>query len=577
MRFVAVILARSKSPEAPGRLLSSRSLALIKGRPVLAWIKDRLSASAMLTDIVAAVGDEEQDGEIVRTAGELGLKVIAGYPERILHRLHQAAEIADADHIVRVNGNFPLVDPAALDALARAHLTNKADFSLNSHYHGLVYGLGVEIFSRGALQRAVGEEQSEEQKRLGALYLLHNPEKYKSFFMPASITAPHLRVSVDHEPDITVVTRIIDETPDPDNEKIISYLAGHPELTALSDPGIPAEVSLEKALLFPEKIRALRSNNCQALDLSYPISVELSLTNKCNHNCIWCSDADLRRRQKSDIDVKVFKKLFQDLKQGGVRGVVIEGGGEPTLHPGFKQLVRLARDMDLALGLITNGYQAPYLDSINDFEWIRVSLDAAGRDEYRRIKGVDGFNRVINHLMTIAAQKKNCTLGVGYVVSNLNDDLFKIEQLVLFLRKIGVNYIQFRPVVDHPELFSSVDPGFLKKYETRDFSVNPAAMTDNLERGNAGLPCLAHSLSTVICADGGVYICGRLNQYENWEPIGDLTRESFNSIWTGRKRREQVGLLSQAEFCRANCPQCRMTKYNRLLSDVEKIKTRNFI
>ena len=161
--------------------------------------------------------------------------------------------------------------------------------------------------------------------------------------------------------------------------------------------------------------------------------------------------------------------------------------------------------------------------------------------------------------------------------SNLNYDPLQIEQLTLFLRKTGVNYIQFRPVVDHPEMFSAVDLGFLKKYETRDFSVNLSGMVENIERGNSGLPCLAHSLSTVICADGGVYICGRLNQYETWEPLGDLTLESFHQIWTGAKRREQVGILSQPDFCRSNCPQCRMTKYNRLLSDVEKIKTRNFI
>ncbi|MFH1140017.1 MAG: radical SAM protein [Pseudomonadota bacterium] len=577
MNFVAVILARSQSPTAPNRLLSRRPLAPIKGRPVLAWIKDRLAASRVLTEIVAAVGDRKQDRDIVRTAEGLGLRVLAGHPDRILHRLRQAAEASGADHIVRVNGNFPLVDPAALDVLAAAHLEKGADFSLNSHYHGLVYGLGVEIFSRQALERAVRERSSEEQKRLGALYLLHKPEKYRSFFLPASVTAPHLRVSVDFEADLVVVSKIIDDVPNPDNEKIISYLKSRPELAAWQEIGAPAEVSLEKVLLFPEKMKALRQNNHTALDLTYPISVELSLTNKCNHNCLWCSDAGLRRRQGKDMETALFKDLFRDLKEGGVRGVVLEGGGEPTIHPDFKKLVRLAKDQDLALGLISNGYFAPYLDALEDFEWIRISLDAAGRDQYRRLKGVDGFNRVINHLMTMAAQKRNRTLGVGYVVSNLNDDLLEIEQLVLFLRKIGVNYIQFRPVVDHPELFSAADPGFLKKYETREFSVNLSGMVDNIERGNSGLPCLAHSLSTVICADGGVFICGRLNQYETWEPLGNLNQESFNQIWTGPKRREQVGILYQPDFCRSNCPQCRMTKYNRLLSDVEKIKTRNFI
>jgi radical SAM protein with 4Fe4S-binding SPASM domain len=239
--------------------------------------------------------------------------------------------------------------------------------------------------------------------------------------------------------------------------------------------------------------------------------------------------------------------------------------------------VKKIKELGLGLGLITNGYLTPYINNLNDFEWIRFSLDAAGREQYKSLKGVDGFDRVINNLLSIASAKHNASLGVGYVVTNRNDDLVQLEQLVLFLRKIGADYIQFRPVVDHPELFSEVKLDFLKKYETADFSVNIAAMTDNQVAGNSGLPCLAHSLSTVITADGGVYLCGRLNRFDTWHPLGNLRDQTFHEIWTGEKRRQQVRMVSQAEFCQAHCPQCRMTKYNRLLNDIERVKTRNFI
>ncbi|MFH1090807.1 MAG: SPASM domain-containing protein, partial [Pseudomonadota bacterium] len=256
---------------------------------------------------------------------------------------------------------------------------------------------------------------------------------------------------------------------------------------------------------------------------------------------------------------------------------VIEGGGEPTLHPDFNAVVAGIKKLGLAVGLITNGFLMPYIGMVEDFEWIRVSLDASSRTQYRQLKGVDGFDRVINNLMNIAAEKRKALLGVGYVLTNLNDDLVQFEQLVKFLRKIGASYIHVRPVVDHPELLSTAGIGFLKKYETRDFSVNIAAITDNQEAGNSGLPCLAHSLSTVVTADGGVYLCGRLNQFENWQPLGNLHQRTFNKIWSGQERRDQVRLVSQPEFCLDNCPQCRMTKYNRLLYGADQIRTRNFI
>ncbi|MBU0513599.1 MAG: SPASM domain-containing protein, partial [Proteobacteria bacterium] len=122
-----------------------------------------------------------------------------------------------------------------------------------------------------------------------------------------------------------------------------------------------------------------------------------------------------------------------------------------------------------------------------------------------------------------------------------------------------------------------VDLSFLKKYETENFAVMISAMAENLVQGNAGLPCLAHSLSSVVTADGAVYICGRLNILDTWEPIGNLQRQSFGAVWRSEKRREQVRRINDPQFCRAHCPRCRMTKYNVLLDKMGRMRTRNFI
>lgn len=577
MKAIAAILARAQSPPTPSNLLPGRSLAPIHGRPVLEWIIERLRQSRRLENIVVAVGDREQDREIVDLAEHLGLTVYAGHPDGVMARLLMTLRAEKADHVIRVNGNFPLVDVTSMDELLADHADRGADLSINSHYHGIIYGLGVEIFSKSCLNDLEAADLSPEQSSLGSLYFYHHPQKYNTWFKPSPQTAPYLRVSVDYQPDLVVVSNVLEHVPQPDNRSIIEFLSNRPDLTVLQEIAVPAEVSLEKVLLFPEKVRALRRNNCITYDHTYPISVELSLTNRCNHACIWCSDAGLRQRLGGEMTRDILFPLFQELKAGGVKGIVIEGGGEPTLHRDFEAVVGEANRLGLALGLITNGYLLPKVSRDHAFEWIRVSLDASTREQYRHLKGVDGFYRVITNLMTLAASQTTGTLGVGYVVTNRNDDLGALEQLVLFLRKIGASYIHFRPVVDHPELVSHTRLDFLKKYETADFSVNISAMNDNSEAGNGGLPCTAHSLSTVITAEGSVFLCGRLNMYESWEPVGNLHQQTFNQIWTSEERRRQVGLVSQADFCRHHCPQCRMTKYNRLLSDIEKIKTRNFI
>ena len=368
--IAAVILARSESPDTPGRLLPERSLAEIHGRPVLAWTASRLRQAATLDRIMVAVGDRDQDRAIIELAERLGLDWVAGHPDNILARLLLAAGQAGADHAVRVNGNFPLVDPTALDRLTQAHLEQEADFSLNSHYHGLVYGLGVEVFSVSALKRALTQGLDGGQSALGSLLLHQHPERYKTFLLPARSTAPHLRVSIDFARDLQVVSEILARVPEPDNDRIIEFLEQRPDLTAWGTVSPPAEVSLEKVLLFPEKLSAVRRNNCVTFDATYPISVELSLTNRCNHRCVWCSDADLRQRLGGEMGPEILFPLFEDLKAGGTRGVVIEGGGEPTLHSDFEETVRQAESQGLALGLITNGFLLPWLDLADRFEWV---------------------------------------------------------------------------------------------------------------------------------------------------------------------------------------------------------------
>jgi MoaA/NifB/PqqE/SkfB family radical SAM enzyme len=349
-------------------------------------------------------------------------------------------------------------------------------------------------------------------------------------------------------------------------------------LPSLKEASSPAEeTGLEKICLFPEKLAALTQGG---LDPLYPVSVELSLTSRCQLNCLWCSERSLRERCPDKLSPSILEKLFQDLRGGGTKGVTIEGGGEPTLAPFFPQAAQIAVSLGLQIGLITNG-----LDLFSEntppsfyrlFQWIRVSLDAATPSEYERLKGYAGFEKVLANLK-ILADLKTPTVGVGYVLTNQNDNPQNLFALAQRLKDLPVAYLQLRPVVDHPELTSSQNVDFLKVLQSRDFAINALAMTDNQGAGNDGLPCLAHSLATVITADGAMWLCGRLCQ-DPWPgPLGYLNDQSFKDIWSGAQRAEQAALASRGDFCQGHCPPCRMTKYNRLLSRLARIRTRDFI
>jgi hypothetical protein len=203
-------------------------------------------------------------------------------------------------------------------------------------------------------------------------------------------------------------------------------------------------------------------------------------------------------------------------------------------------------------------------------------LDAATKEDYARLKGQDGFDPVLANIGHLASLK-GPAVGVGYVLTNENDDPKSLLTLGQKLKDLNISYIQLRPVVDHPELTSLRSMEFLKQLQSQDFAVNTAAMTHNQGSGNDGLPCLAHSLATVITADGAMWLCGRLGQDPQAGPLGYVTENSFQSIWNSPARKTQAALAANGSFCQGHCPPCRMTKYNRLLSRLERIRTRDFI
>jgi radical SAM protein with 4Fe4S-binding SPASM domain len=343
------------------------------------------------------------------------------------------------------------------------------------------------------------------------------------------------------------------------------------------------EFLTDKLDYHPLKLTALQAGG---FDITYPIVAELSLTNACNLNCGWCSDVELRNRLGGNMKMKVLDVLFRDLSQGGTKGITIEGGGEPTIwrdgENNINQVIQSVRSNGMAPGLITNGVEYNYPETLKMLEWCRISLDFATPEQMIRLKGKDFAQKVMKNLEDMGKAKENTTLGAAYIVTKHNIE--GTEDLVKKLRDFGLDYIQFKPVVDHPEMVApNVDMiEALRKYETDSFKVYTNSFGFNTPEGNLSLPCNAHSVSTVISADGSVYLCGRLNIDETWPAIGNINQKTFNQIWFGEERKKQSQIVEDGHFCGNHCPSCRLTKYNVALKngDIQKPegqKTVNFL
>ena len=117
---IAIIPARYASTRLPGK-----ALALLAGRPMICHVAERTRQARGFGDVIVAT----DDARIAAAVAATGARVVmtrADHPSGT-DRLAEVAASLDAEIIINVQGDLPLLDPAMVEELA-ARLT--ADSSL---------------------------------------------------------------------------------------------------------------------------------------------------------------------------------------------------------------------------------------------------------------------------------------------------------------------------------------------------------------------------------------------------------------------------------------------------------------
>ncbi len=119
MKIIGVIPARWASTRFPGKVLQ-----ILRGKPVVQHVWERAGQSRRLDEVIIACDDER-----VRAAAEgFGAQAVMTSPDHAsgTDRIAEAIAGRDADIIINVQGDEPLIDPAVIDQLADALLDDPA-------------------------------------------------------------------------------------------------------------------------------------------------------------------------------------------------------------------------------------------------------------------------------------------------------------------------------------------------------------------------------------------------------------------------------------------------------------------
>lgn len=234
-RVVAVVQARLGSSRLPGKVLLKAG-----GRTLLGHVIERLQAAETVDQIVVATTDDPADDAVVQQAIADGVDAFAGSRDDVLARFVGAIAGRDADVVVRVTADCPLLDPAEIDRvvggfIARWPTLDYASNQLSNRRRGPL-GMAVEVMKAAALRTASERAKAAHQREHVTPYLYDPASKMRVECFDFPVNLAHLRLTVDTPADFDVVSTVLDGIQGaPDRMSLqaaLRVLAEQPDLAA---------------------------------------------------------------------------------------------------------------------------------------------------------------------------------------------------------------------------------------------------------------------------------------------------------------------------------------------------------
>jgi len=232
---VAIIEARMKSTRLPGKVLRP-----IMGRPMLELLVERLQQARNLDQIIVATTNNDSDEPIVSLAQALGVSCHRGSEEDVLDRVLSAARRFEADVVVEVTGDCPLIEATKIDEMLKAYQYMGVDFMANRLDSTYPPGLGMRIFSRAVLEKINSLTQDPVDREHVTLYVWEHPDIFSIYHFQNNLDRKYwdLRLTVDTADDFAFIQAIFEDlypiNPRFGLYEIIDLLESRPELMEIN-------------------------------------------------------------------------------------------------------------------------------------------------------------------------------------------------------------------------------------------------------------------------------------------------------------------------------------------------------
>ena len=297
-----------------------------------------------------------------------------------------------------------------------------------------------------------------------------------------------------------------------------------------------------KILVHSDRLRQIADGG-----LPYPVIWHIYPTNACNSKCSHCI-MKTERAKGGQLSARQLVLAINEANHHGATTMHFSGGGEPTLNPYLSYAAGDAHASGLAVALSTNGIlPAPAVD------YLRVSIDAGCRETYRKVRGVDCFDRVVANIKKARPRKD---LGLAMLITDTPDVDWATELRWLhnIAKEVRADFIHIRPAwydrqstIPWPCELCAGDLEAPPVYYRRD------------KFDRSWKTCCATPLNVVVTANGEFALC---------QDRPDLTfgrlEDGFGKAWSSKAH---LDLLSR-HFPDEGCPRCVMGPYHEIIEQV---------
>lgn len=210
------------------------------------------------------------------------------------------------------------------------------------------------------------------------------------------------------------------------------------------------------------------------------------ITYRCNSKCEYCNIwRDDKFHNIPDANFEDVKKNLEDLKKMGIKFIDFTGG-EPLLNDELPVILSYAKKLGFFIKLSTNGFLYPEIAKVlkDKISRIYFSFDTTSKDEYKRIRGIDGFDKIIESINIAKSYYQDICL----LYTATNENIKNISSLIKFAQeKKTILYIHPCFSYFNNEPFKKENIDIIKKYFWQPYVILNLPQLDFYKKGGNSL------------------------------------------------------------------------------------------